>query len=113
MEPEAPGEGNVDDPQAGFKVKSAGLQHVFSPARDLFPKFTVPYYEDGDPDMYTPENIEKRKMLKNNEVVREAIDDFMKEFDFDARGNVSKENYFKMFTNIAVILKPGFEAEEL
>ena len=114
MDPEDPAAGaNVDDPSDSSKIKSKGLQHVFNQARDLFPKFPVPYYEDGDPEMYTPENIAKRKALKNNDLVKEAIEDFKKEFDLGPKGNCSKETYFKVFTNIAFILKPGFEADEL
>ena len=75
----------------------------------------MPYYEDGDPDMYTPENLEKREKLKTNEIVREAIDHFMEEqFEIAKnKGICTRESYLKVFTNIAFILKPGFEADEL
>ena len=88
---------------------------MFNQARDIFPKNPVPYYEDGDPDMYTPENLVKRESLKQNEIVREAIDTFMEEqFEMAKNKNMcTRESYLKVFTNIAFILKPGFEADEL
>merc|ERR1712070_1170457 len=100
MDMEQPG--NPEDPSDQHKIKSQGLAFVFNAARDAFPKNPVPYYDDGDPDMYTTENIAKRKTLKTNEVVCDAIKD-----------SISKDNYSKMFMRIGMILRPGFEADEL
>lgn len=47
---------------------------VFMPTRDAFPN--KPYYEDGNPEMYSKENMDKRNMLKDNETVLDAIRDF-------------------------------------
>ena len=104
-----------EDQNESNKIKSKGLQHVFNQARDIFPKNPVPYYEDGDPDMYTPENLAKRETLRTNEIVREAIDTFMEDqFEMAKNKNMcTRESYLKVFTNIAFILKPGFEADEL
>ena len=48
---------------------------VFIQNRDAFP--SKPYFEDGNPEMYTKENMEKRNSLRENETVVEAIRSFM------------------------------------
>ena len=58
------------------------MAYVFTQGRDNFP--AKPYYEDGNPEMYTKENMEKRETLKNNEIVKNAIEDFMNEFKSNA-----------------------------
>ena len=40
------------------------MQYVFNPGRDHFP--AKPYHEDGDPDMYTTDNMNERDMLHDN-----------------------------------------------
>ena len=90
------------------------MAFVFNAARDAFPKNPVPYYDDGDPDMYTTEAMEKRKKLKTNEIVVEAINDFINnECELERKGEITKDNYSKMFMRIGMILRPGFEADEL
>ena len=64
----APAGGNNDDPKP---IRNDKLRYVFQPGRDHFP--AKPYYEDGDPSMYTEENMEARDELKDNPRVREAI----------------------------------------
>ena len=43
------------------KIKNKGLIPVFSNAANSYAINPCPYYEDGNPDMYTVENMEKRK----------------------------------------------------
>ena len=62
------------------KIKSKGLQFVFSGQRDNFPHNPCPYSDEGNPDMYSKENIAKRAALKDHPVVQEGIKDFMTEF---------------------------------
>ena len=59
-------------------IKNSEIQYLFSHERDQFPN--KPYHEDGNPEMYTKDNIEKRHKLYRNDVVEEAINEFMKEF---------------------------------
>ena len=64
--------------------------------------------------MYTTENMGKRKGLKTNEIVVDAIKEFIREeCDCERNGSISRENYFKIFMKIGMILRPGFEADEL
>ena len=70
---EIPGE----DPNDANKIKSEGLKFVFNQNRDNFPNNPCPYADDGDPSMYTKENIAKRNELRNNMTVKGAIEDFM------------------------------------
>ena len=65
-------------------IRNPELQHVFKPGRDHFP--SKPYYEDGDPNMYTKENMEAREELKENPRVREKILDFVQK-QFTLQGN--------------------------
>ena len=100
--------GEVDNAN---KISNKDLAYVFVSSRDNFP--AKPYYEDGNPDMYLKENIEKRKSLMTNETVVEAIQDFMKEFRAGPGGNISKDEYFRVFINVGMILRPGTDADEL
>ena len=68
----------TDEPNEQNKIKDQGLIFVFSQIRDNFPTNPCPYYDDGNPDMYTAENMAARENLKKNEVVRDAINDFIK-----------------------------------
>ena len=102
-----------DEPNETNKIKSEGLQFVFSNQRDNFPN-PVPYYDDGNPDMYSKENMEKRKNLKDHHIVRNAIEEFIqKAFTTTRDGNCTKEDYFQVFMKIGVILRPGIEADNL
>ena len=106
-------DGAVDENDQS-QIQHEGLRFVFNQTRDAYPRNPVPYYDDGDPEMYSTENLAKRKELEKNEMVVEAIKDFIaNEFQCDKHGNCSKEDYFKVFMQIAMILKPGFEADDL
>ena len=69
--PSAPGGGN-DDPKP---IRNTKLAYVFQPGRDHFP--AKPYYEDGDPSMYTEQNMDARDELRDNPRVREQIHEFV------------------------------------
>jgi hypothetical protein len=45
--------------------------------------------------------------------VQEAINDFMKEFKMNKDGHVSKDDYFRVFINVGMILRPGIDADDL
>jgi len=60
------------------KILNKDLAYVFLQNRDNFP--AKPYYEDGNPEMYTQESMQKRYALRSNPTVHEAIKDFMTEF---------------------------------
>ncbi len=49
----------------------------------------------------------------NNEIVVDAINDFMNEFKKNGQGNVSKDEYFRVFINVGMILRPGVDADDL
>ena len=103
----------AEDQNDANKIKSQGLKFVFSGNRDNFPHNPCPYSDDGNPDMYSTENKEKRERLRENPVVVEAIKEFMQEFHVNGQGHCSKEEYFKVFMKIGTILKPGIEADDL
>ena len=96
------------------KIESEALAYIFKAQRDIFP--AKPYNEDGNPEMYTKENIEKRKALRNNPIVLEAITKFSKEFQWTGPSSnrvVSKEEYFRIFVKVGMILRPGIDSDEL
>ena len=53
-----------DDPNDQNKIKTAGMQFVFNRNRDNFPNNPCPYADDGNPEMYSEENIKKRNELR-------------------------------------------------
>ena len=57
--------------------------------------------------------MEKRNSLRTNDVVIEAINDFMQEFKKNAQGNITKDEYIRVFINVGMILRPGIDADDL
>ena len=49
----------------------------------------------------------------SNETVQDAINDFMTEFRKNPQGNISKDEYFRVFINVGMILRPGIDADDL
>ena len=87
---------------------------MFDPQRDIFPKNPCPYNDDGNPEMYTAESIEEREKLKKNPTVREAITEFINtEFQANAQGQYTKEEYLKVFMKLGTILRPNIDADDL
>ena len=96
------------------KIESEALAYIFKATRDIFP--AKPYNEDGNPEMYTEGNMEKRKALRNNPIVLEAIQKFSKEFSWTGPSSnrvVSKEEYFRIFVKVGMILRPGVDSDDL
>ena len=71
-------------------IKSKELQYVFQPGRDHFP--AKPYYDDGNPSMYTEENMKAREALRTHPNVKAGIDNFLKNFLLANRKTSKKEN---------------------
>ena len=104
----------TDEPNEQNKIKDQGLIFVFSQIRDNFPTNPCPYYDDGNPDMYTAENMKSRDDLKKNEVVRDAINDFIKnQFNLEKNGDCTKEEYYMVFSKICMILRPGIDSDDM
>ena len=89
------------------------MQYVFNPGRDHFP--AKPYHEDGDPDMYTTDNMNERDMLHDNPQVQTAIRDFIdKNFSLGGAAKLcSKEKYVEILMRVGTILRPGINTDEL
>ena len=81
-----PGNDGAPPEEDQNKIKSEGLKFVFMGNRDNFPYNPCPYSDDGNPDMYTAEKMEIRRKLKTNEIVKEAINEFIAEFQSNAQG---------------------------
>ena len=70
LDANAPG-ADQDNPN---KIDNPDLAYVFKNTRDHFP--AKPYPDDGNPEMYTTENRQKRHALKTNPVVVPIIQTF-------------------------------------
>ena len=95
-------------------IHNPEIAFLFDPNWDQFP--AKPYYDDGNPDFYTEENIKKWEALKDDPIVKEAIDKFIeKEFRtmYSDNSILSKTEYITHFLKIAMILRPGIEPDEL
>ena len=103
--------GESDDPKP---IRNQNLQYVFQPSRDHFP--AKPYYEDGDPSMYSEANMILRDDLKDSASVRGAIVDFVtNHFVLQGGSNrlCTKDEYIKAFMKVGQVLRPGIDTEEL
>ena len=108
-----PGGNQEDYVDDGNKIQYEGNRFVFSKDRDTFPMYPCFYVDDGNPDMYTEENMKKRKSLKDNDIVRGAIKDLMLDFQLDRTKNCSKEEFVRVMMIIGTALRPNIEADEL
>ena len=83
--------------------------------RDIFP--AKAYYEDGNPEMYSLANKERRQQLKPNPEVQSTINKFIAEQFIKSGGKTNpcyqKEEYFKGFVKIGMVLRPGIELDDL
>ena len=96
----------------GNMIQNKHIQFIFNPNRDNFPE--KPYFEDGNPELYSNENMAKRKALKEDVDVQNAIKEFMTaSFTFTHQKIVTRDQYFQKFIKIGQILRPNTEAEEL
>ncbi len=68
----------ANDDENPNRIDNPDVAYIFKKNRDDFP--SKPYYDDGNPEMYTAENLKKRTDLRNNPIVVESISNFMKEF---------------------------------
>ena len=99
----------LDVPGAsGQPIIDKEIAFLFEEKRDCFPN--KPYYEDGNPEFYSEENVKKREELKNDPTVRDAIDSFITS-QFRGLSSedsiVSKSDYVTQFLKIAMILRSG------
>ena len=100
-----------EDPK---KIRNKPLEYVFQPSRDHFP--AKPYYEDGDPSMYSDENMTKRDALKDSPSIRTAIMDFVgHHFMLQGGSNklCTKDEYIRSFMKVGSVLRPGIDTDEL
>ena len=98
-----------------FKIEPESIAFIFKMDRDIFP--AKAYFEDGNPEMYSLANRERRQQLKTNPEVRNAIDKFISEQFVKSGGKTNvcyqKEEYFKGFVKVGMVLRPGIELDDL
>ena len=104
-----PGLETQDD---GNLIQNKEIAFIFNPNRDAFPE--KPYFDDGNPELYSNEKMAKRKALKEDIDVQNALKEFITaSFRLSAQKVVTRDEYFQKFTKIGQILRPSTEAEEL
>ena len=103
---------DVEEENQGPKITNPNLQYVFNPKRDAFPaKF---YFDDGNPEMYTKENIEKREVLQERPDIDNAITKFIEtHFTGMKSDKCSKEDYLKIFSQCAEILRRDLPHDDI
>ncbi|EAS07708.2 hypothetical protein TTHERM_00497620 (macronuclear) [Tetrahymena thermophila SB210] len=69
------------------------------------------YYQDGDPTMYTKENLQQRNALKEDPDVKNAIQKFMNIYTWDSNGKLNLESYLFVHTGLAEILRDDLQEE--
>ena len=95
----------------GGKLQNKDIGFIFNPARDNFP--AKPYYEDGNPELYSSEKWKSRQELKNDSTVQESIREFMNLFHKTGNGIITKDEYFRVFLKVGMILRPGIDPDDL
>ena len=100
------------DENPNNQIKNPNLQYVFNPERDKFP--AKHYLEDGNPEMYTTENMQKRDDLFNDPIVKSAINKFIDDqFTGNKSGLFTKDAYLMTFSKCASVLRSDLSHEEI
>jgi len=86
-----------------------GIEFLF----DLKKYGGVPYHQDGDLGFVTSENESKRSALRREPSVIKSIDKFMLLYKFDSNGNIGKDEYAKILTQLAKIFRPDVTPKNL
>lgn len=93
-----------------MKIANGKLDFLFDGSRDV--NMAKPYHEDGDENMYTQENITKRRKMKIDPDVIKSIENFMSHYEFDSKTNkLLKENYLKTHIRLAYLLRKDIEED--
>eukprot|EP00698_Gefionella_okellyi_P024418 TRINITY_DN85_c0_g1_i1.p1 TRINITY_DN85_c0_g1~~TRINITY_DN85_c0_g1_i1.p1 ORF type:complete len:224 (+),score=40.90 TRINITY_DN85_c0_g1_i1:86-757(+) len=85
------------------------VSFLFDPSRD--DNSQLPYYEQSDPLMNTPEKLLERSALKFHPDVRNAIMKLHELFEIDADGNISKASYISLHERILRGLIPKYSGD--
>ena len=108
----SPDKVDPEEDTQGTKITNPNLQYVFNPKRDTFP--SKYYYEDGNPEMFSKENIEKREALAERPDINAAIDKFIDlHFQSMKMDKCSKEDYLKVFSQSCEILRKDLTHKEI
>lgn len=91
------------------RITNTQVMMLFHPDRDALED--VPYAEQGDPQMYTTENVKKRDALRTNPGVLDAIKRFSLLWNWDA-DSLPKSEYLKMHDSVASALLPLLTDEQ-
>ncbi|GAB5369927.1 hypothetical protein AAMO2058_001448200 [Amorphochlora amoebiformis] len=70
-----------------------------------------PFFKQGDPSMYTLENIQRRKALKNEPKIKLGIEKFWKLLEIDSNNRLTKRGYKDLMIRICKVLRPSFDQE--
>lgn len=78
------------------------MDFIFNAARDI--NMAKAYHEDGDENMYSEENITKRRKLKSHPEVISAIEKFMGHYKME-NNKLVRDQYLKIHVRLAHLLR--------
>jgi hypothetical protein len=97
-------DGQETQPKETFQIDNPNLRFIFNKGRDKFPNKN--YLEDGNPEMYSQENLQKREDLESNPIVDAAIENFIKDnFNLKQGTMCTKEDYLRVFSKCGSVLR--------
>lgn len=99
------------DPNYNNKKKAMkDVDFIFDPKSQ---KGETPYHQEGNMEFYTKENEAKRKNLKSNPLVIEALNNVINLYQFDMNDHLTKTEYTKMHTKIAKAVRSDLKDKAL
>merc|ERR1711971_865567 len=96
--------------QGPLNATHPAILKLFNPARDS--KSKVPYHEQGDKSMYTPESLAARQSLREHPAVFDAIRRFASLYERDAENLITFSAYRPVNLAISRTLIPTMTPDE-
>lgn len=86
------------------------IDFLFDRKRDMVTE--KPYHLDGNPSYYTKDRMQQRADLKNEKIVKKAIQNFLTVFPFDTEETIGKDEYLKVQGKIMSLIRPDLKGDE-
>mmetsp|Transcript_4444 Transcript_4444/g.8626 ORF Transcript_4444/g.8626 Transcript_4444/m.8626 type:complete len:200 (+) Transcript_4444:6-605(+) len=97
------------DPIEQHRIEVPTLAMVFHPNRDS----ATAYHTEGDPAMYVEDAMLRRRQLHDDSQLNFRINEFIRLYNLDMQGMVTKREYEKVHAKIAKVLRPNLEPDEV
>lgn len=97
------------DPIEQHRIEVPALAMVFHPNRDA----TSAYHSEGDSSLYVEEAMGRRRALHDDSQLNFRINEFIRLYNLDMQGMVTKREYEKVHTKIAKVLRPNIDPQDV